>query len=247
VNTASIQPELAASELFGHMRGAFTGAVGSHPGALDRAGDGLLFLDEIADMPMGVQAQLLRALEARVFSPLGSSETRSLDAQVLSATNRPPAAQIETGAFRADLYFRLAQVTINVPPLREREGDLELLVRAFWGRTSPETPFEPALVNAIRGREWRGNVRELRSAVERLCLLRATGDRRPIDAIVDDPEQAQRAGLSQRATLAELREDFERDVLGAVMRRVNGNVSAAARELDVTPRTIYNLLRRHRR
>jgi DNA-binding NtrC family response regulator len=241
LNCGGIVPELALSELFGHVRGAFTTAVTNRQGALREASGGVLFLDEIADLPAGVQSQLLRVLEQRTFSPIGFNEVFKLDSQILSATNRDLSTLVERGDFRADLYFRVAQITIRIPSLAERENDLDLLVRHFWLTSSPTKRVDPGLLAAVKGRRWSGNVRQLRSAVERVMLLRAAGDSAPVEEILDASSNDM---VGQGGALAEMRADYDRRVLEAVLRRTGHDTAAAARELGVTRRTIYNLLRK---
>jgi DNA-binding NtrC family response regulator len=243
INCAALSRELATGELFGHERGAFTGAISRREGALRTAGEGVAFLDEIGDMPLDLQTQLLRALEQRAFSPVGADKPIALGAQVLAATNRPLAPLIEQQRFRADLFFRLAQVEIFVPNLSQRVEDIPLLVREVWRRSGYEGRIEDDVVIAVQKRAWRGNIRELRSAVERVIIARAAGDLRPVGELIGSVSQQV---IEPSAPLAQHKKHFERDVLEAVLRRVQGNVDLAARDLGVTKRTIYNLMRRHR-
>jgi transcriptional regulator with GAF, ATPase, and Fis domain len=242
INCAGIAPELALSELFGHVRGAFTSAIANRDGAVKAAKGGVLFLDEVADLPLYVQSQLLRVLEDRRFSPLGSDENLEVDSQILTATNKDLSLLVEKGAFRPDLYFRIAQTTIRVPSLAERTTDLELLVRRFWFAAGLNSPVDRGLLKVVQRREWPGNVRELRTLVEQLILLRAAGDFRSAEEVFDLPDDS--LGMPKR-NLTELRAGFEKDILAAVLRRTGPDTAAAARELGVTRRTIYNLLRKY--
>ena len=175
LNCAAIPRELAESELFGHARGAFTGALGSYAGALRRADGGTLFLDEIGEMPRALQPKLLRALEERMVRPVGAEATQDLDVRVVAATNRDLAREAEAGRFRLDLYHRLAVAVIPLPALRERVEDIPLLVEHFIERASArEGVAAPRLAADVlphlKRRDWKGNVRALRNAVERALI-----------------------------------------------------------------------------
>jgi DNA-binding NtrC family response regulator len=249
INCAAIPPGLAASELFGHARGAFTGALQNRQGALALAGNGVLFLDEIGDMPLDVQSQLLRALEERSFVPLGGSAAVELRAQIISATHRPLSDLVERGEFRADLFFRLAQVNITLPALEERRVDIDLLASHFWSAAGGTGPIDPEVLAALRSRGWPGNLRELRSVVERVALWRQAGLGSKTDeirALVGEAPTIPEPNRTVRTTLSEGHATFERDLLSAVLRRSEWNTEKAARELGVSRRTIYNLLRRHK-
>jgi DNA-binding NtrC family response regulator len=245
LNCAAISSDLAASELFGHVRGAFTTAVSARKGALQEARGGVLFLDEIGDLPLDVQSQLLRVLEQRVFSPVGSGAGRQLQAQVISATHQGLGELVREGRFRADLYFRVAQLTVQVPSLSQRSSDVPLLARHFWSAAGGQAPVDETFVEQASLRPWLGNVRELRSAVERLVLLRRVGEPDAIDQVLT--QAPPKPVLEQSSTsLVDLRTGFDKTVLEAVLQRAQGDINVAARELGVTRRTIYNLLRRHR-
>lgn len=246
LNCGALPRELIGSELFGHVKGAYTGAVADRDGALRRAGKGTLFLDEVGELPLDLQAQFLRVLEQRTFSPLGSDRTFPLQAQIISATNRTLEVAIRDKLFRADLYYRLAQVPVVLPALRERRADLPLLVRHFLRQHGlPPTLIDSAVLQLMGGYAWPGNIRELRSAIDRFILLRRSGQR-PTGANWFQPVAAGSAAqLPLTGTLAELREDFEKRVVQAVLARCDGDTERAAQELGVTRRSIYNLLRRH--
>jgi transcriptional regulator with GAF, ATPase, and Fis domain len=247
LNCGALPKDLIGSELFGHQRGAFTGAVSDREGALRRAGKGTVFLDEIGEMPPDLQAQLLRVLEQRAFSPLGSDRTLPLQAQIVSATNRALDVAVRDQTFRSDLYYRLAQVPIWLPPLRERLADVPLLVRSFLrGRGAAADLVGGSALEALCRYDWPGNVRELRSAVDRFLLLSYSGQA-PADPNWFRPAGGAGGGPEAPVggTLAELRDDFEKRVLQAVLARCDGDTARAAKELGVTRRSIYNLLRRH--
>jgi DNA-binding NtrC family response regulator len=171
VNCAAIPDSLFEAELFGHARGAFTGAERARPGLFARAEGGTLFLDEIAELPLARQAALLRVLETRRYRPVGSDEERTLDVDLVTATNRPLELEVERGTFRQDLLFRLNVIEICVPALRERRDDIPLLVRAFIARQGESTLISAAAMSALEGHAWPGNVRELEHHVQRLLAL----------------------------------------------------------------------------
>ncbi len=177
VNCAAIPRELLESELFGHRKGAFTGAIRDKKGKLEEAGQGTLFLDEIGDLPIELQAKILRALQEREITPVGGSEIVHVGARVVAATNRDLEAEIEAGRFREDLYYRLAVVPVRLPSLRERPGDIPLLVAHFLKRLGGDDPpvrVDPAALDALSRYPWKGNVRELENTIERLLILRET-------------------------------------------------------------------------
>src|SRR5437764_13571302 len=180
VNCAALPSELIESELFGHEKGAFTGAATRRRGKFEQADGGTIFLDEIGDMSANVQAKLLRALEERRIERLGGNESIPVDVRIISATHRPLEQEIEQGNFRADLFYRLRVVTIEVAPLRERREDIPLLAEAFAQQTCeryklPERRFSPAALRRLVEYRWPGNVRELRNVIERAMIL-AEGD-----------------------------------------------------------------------
>jgi sigma-54 specific flagellar transcriptional regulator A len=170
VNCGAIPEALLESELFGHVRGAFTGAIQSRRGRIAAADGGTLFLDEIGELPLALQVKLLRVLQDRVYEPVGSTESVSADFRLVAATNRDLAAEVEAGRFRQDLYFRLVVCPIEVPPLRERGADVVCLFEQFWAQRGETRPVEPAVLDALRAHRWPGNVRELENLVERLSV-----------------------------------------------------------------------------
>lgn len=176
INCAAIQPTMIESELFGYEAGAFTGADKRKPGLLEVADGGILFLDEIASMPIDTQAKLLRVLEERAFRRVGGTNLIKIDVQVLAASNRPLARMIQEGLFREDLYYRLKVVDLHIPPLRERKGDILELAGLFVRQNNARmglniTDITPRAVEALRAYDWPGNVRELRNAIERAMLF----------------------------------------------------------------------------
>jgi transcriptional regulator with GAF, ATPase, and Fis domain len=240
---AAVAANLLESELFGHERGAFTGAQGAREGCLSEADGGTLFLDEIGELPLDLQPKLLRCIERGEFRRIGASQLRSVDVRVIAATNRDLAREVNAGEFREDLYYRLAVVRVVTPPLRERIGDLQLLVEAFLsaqygGKGARVGAALANLPEAVWTRlaawPWRGNVRELRNAVARAVAL--AGDALPTDiapmgaSVV--PAVAPAAVESVERSFVDLRaevlEQFERDYLQRVLRACNGHVTAAA-------------------
>ncbi|HEU4427625.1 MAG TPA: sigma 54-interacting transcriptional regulator [Myxococcota bacterium] len=231
LDCGALAPGLAESELFGAERGAFTGADARRAGALERAGRGTLLLDEVGELPLALQPRLLRALGARRFARLGGSESLALEARVVAATNVALGDAVERGAFRADLFHRLAVVTLTLPPLRERPGDLAALVAAGLARAArtlgcAAPVFDASFVAQLARHAWPGNVRELEHALERLLALGAPPRLGANEAHALLAERATAAGAASAA---------------AALVSTRGNVSAAARALGL-PRTTY---RRH--
>jgi transcriptional regulator of acetoin/glycerol metabolism len=190
VDCGSIPPNLIESELFGHERGAFTGATGERQGAFERARGGVIFLDEIGELPLEMQTRLLRVLDRRVVKRVGGNLERKVDVRVVAATNRDLAVEVKQGRFRQDLYFRLAVVRIVLPPLRDRREDIPALARHFlWqaGCADPDAVLKPELLRVLSTRAWPGNVRELRNLVERAIVL---ADERGGPALLGDEEPA---------------------------------------------------------
>jgi DNA-binding NtrC family response regulator len=242
VDCGALAGELLESELFGHAKGAFTGAVEERKGLLQMADGGTVFLDEVGELPMSLQSKLLGVLERRKVTPIGTSVARSIDVRVIAATNRNLAREVNEGRFRSDLFFRLAVVRLRVPPLRERLDDIPMLVEHFLsvlkereGSHIPSTlaPIEMARLSA---QPWVGNIRELRNAVERLAL-RIGGPAVP-------EEQNGRPEPFMRAR-DRFVEEFERRYLTDILERTNMNVSEAARQAGVDRRNFQRLLRRH--
>jgi len=249
IDCASIPPSLVEGELFGHIKGAFTGAEVSRPGAFEAAAGGTVFLDEIGELPLDVQPKLLRALEERRVKRIGAQAPVALDVRVVAATNRDLRAEVNRGSFRADLFYRLAIVRLRVPPLRQRRQDLDLLIRHFFEQFSPEQPLPPAmLVEELSRQEFPGNVRELRSAIERAVLLdgadlETTGVGTPPE--LAGPAAHFDASESFRAAKERVVERWERDYLTDLLAHAGGNVSKAARMARMDRNHLRELLRRH--
>ena len=231
VNCAAIPQDLLESELFGHVRGAFTGAIRNKPGKFELAHGGTIFLDEIGAMPLLLQAKLLRVLQEREVERVGDERTTEVDVRVVAATNRPLAARITAGEFREDLYYRLNVVPVRVPPLRERAGDIPLLADHFVRRfaAGARVSLAPEAVQALESYPWPGNVRELENFCERIVLMRA---RDTIDAATVAArlaELARDAPAGGGPTLPEI----ERNAIVEALRASGWNRSRAARRLGV--------------
>lgn len=247
VDCGALSPALVESELFGHERGAFTGAVARHLGAFERARGGTVFLDEIGELPQPAQSALLGALERKRIRRVGGDRDIDLDVRVVSATHRDLRAEVNRGVFRADLYFRLAGARVILPALRERPEDIPALVRHFSEECAGAPDLlSPELVDAWRGAHWTGNVRELRNAVERALAG---------DPSLDDgsPEIAQVSSRREEGTTVERYRDararvvseFERAYVTSLIARVNGNASEAARLAKMDRPYLLSLLKKY--
>ena len=260
VNCAAIPEELIESELFGHERGAFTGATEKQVGKFEMADRGTIFLDEVADMSAKTQAKVLRVLQEGEVERLGSSRTIKVDVRVIAATNKDLEEEISLGRFREDLYFRLSVIPISVPPLRERIEDIPALVQHFIGQFSRENNrrparFAPAALDMLRQARWRGNIRELRNVVERLLIM---SDREVIEA--DDVRNVVRtdarpaaagapaapgAGAAKPSTLREFKEWSERAFLVDKLREFGWNISKTAEVIDTPRSNLYKKLEQY--
>jgi transcriptional regulator with GAF, ATPase, and Fis domain len=250
----AVAPNLAESELFGHERGAFTGAVAQRAGVFEDANGGTLFLDEIGELPRDLQPKLLRVLEKRELRRLGSTKTIAVDVRILAATNRNLSAEVARGTFREDLYFRLAGAHVVAPPLRERMGDLPLLVEHFLSLERPPRSIHevpPEVWQMLTAHRWPGNVRELRNAVRRLLVTpeRPIGSgQRPAyreAAKEDEPPRSGVALAPLRIARREASDAFEREYVGAALARTGGNVSRAASIAEVSRQMLQKLMRKH--
>jgi len=251
VHCAALAKTLLESELFGHERGAFTGAVASKPGKLERANGGTLFLDEISEIDLDVQVKLLRVLEAWEFERVGGVRPIKVDVRLVAATNRELAALVASGAFREDLYYRLNVVSITVPPLRERREDIPILIEAFTAEFAAAnrkkiTGIAPEALDALTAYDWPGNVREVRNVIESLVVLARTPE------ITFDMLPAQfKAALQQAQGAGEGRpgsvllppgtslQEAERLLIEETLRKTGFNVSQAAKLLGVSRRTLH--------
>ena len=254
VNCAAIPSELIESELFGHVKGSFTGAIGDRAGKFEQAHGGTLFLDEIGDMSLAAQAKVLRVLEDGVVTRIGGSKPIAVEVRVIAASNKDLPKETDDGRFREDLFYRLNVVPIAVPPLRERREDIPLLVAHFVNLMSSRDGITPKLIAAdaverLTGFEWPGNVRELRNTVERLLIL-APGPRivaADVDRLVGarPAEQTSLGSLVSCRTFEEFREAAERAFLLAKLREANWNVSETARLLDMPRSNLYKKIERY--
>jgi len=244
VNAGGLSEGVFESELFGHVRGAFTDARADRVGRFELADGGTLFLDEIANVPPGLQQKLLRVVETGEFEPVGSSRTRRADVRLVSATNADLAQEVASGRFRQDLLFRLNTIEIRVPPLRERRSDIPLLARHFlrqhaerYRKRLPD--FEPLALEALLGHPWPGNVRELDHAVERAVLMAAGDKVRAGDLGLRAPDGGSR-------TLEDMSlEEVEQLLIKKALFRHDGNVSRAAEALGVSRSALYRRLQRY--
>jgi two-component system NtrC family response regulator len=243
VNCAAIPRELLESELFGHVKGSFTGAVRDRAGKFEEAGGGTLFLDEIGELPVELQAKILRVLQEKEVTPVGANQPIRVDVRIVAATNRDLEEEIEEGRFREDLYYRLAVVPIHLPSLRERPEDIPLLVAHFLKSLRPgeKVAFTPRALEALKRHPWKGNVRELENTVERLLILREKDvlDLPDLPEKVRRPPEAGPAGGFRFEFPAEGigLEEAEAALIREALRRAGWNQSHAARLLKV-PRHI---------
>jgi DNA-binding NtrC family response regulator len=247
VDCSALAPSLIESELFGHVKGAFTGAVQARQGLLEVAQSGTLFLDEIGDMPVDLQAKLLRALQEREVKPVGSTERRHIDVRIIAATNRDLEAAIRNGSFRQDLYFRLNVVQIKLPALRERKSDIPLLVTSFLEKfANPRGESRNISEEAMRqlvAYDWPGNVRELENAIERAVAL-GSG---PIVHVGDLPTNLQYPSTERAPEKDELLplDELERRAILRTLRETSGDKLAAARMLGIGKTTLYRKLKQY--
>ncbi len=246
VNCGALPRELVASELFGHKRGAFSGAVEARKGAFESADGGTLFLDEIGELPLEVQPMLLRALESGEIRPIGDDTTKHVKVRVLAATNRDLEEEVGAGRFRGDLYYRLAVVTLRVPALRERPEDVRPLAQAF-AQAAGLAALPPELVEQLVARVWPGNVRELRNAVQSYAAIgRLPGSAATVDATL---ERALAESIDVHRTYAEQKDDlaerFTKLYLQALMRHTNGHQTMAARMAGLDRSYLGKLLARY--
>ncbi|MBC7444794.1 MAG: sigma 54-interacting transcriptional regulator [Polaromonas sp.] len=245
VNCGAIPEALLESELFGHVKGAFTDAVSNHKGLFQAAHGGTLLLDEIGDMPPALQVKLLRVLQEREVRPVGASQSIPVDVRIISATHRDLEAAMAAGDFRADLYYRLNVVTLSLPPMSERREDIPLLANHFLVTLAAKygkrlSGFAPEALKALGTAAWPGNVRQLYNVVEQVCALSST----PLVplALV---QRALRSPSIEVLTFAEAKQRFERDYLVGLLKLTDGNVADAARLADRNRTEFYRLMQKH--
>jgi DNA-binding NtrC family response regulator len=253
---ASVTGSLIESELFGHVRGAFTGADHDRAGLFAEAKDGTVFLDEIGELELADQPRLLRALDQKQYRPVGSSTYRPIEARLVAATNRDLRAEVAAGQFREDLYHRLAVLCVDIPPLRERRDDIPALAKHFVAATAtqlgvPEPEVSPQLLAEIAEHDWPGNVRQLRNVLERAVTLTPPGQ--PLDgATLGLYPGAKRASAHADVSLpfhdakSQLIDAWERDYVQRLLEKCNGNLSLAARNAGMSRMSLYRLLEKHR-
>jgi len=253
VNCAALPKELIESELFGHTKGAFTGAHADKDGLIQHAAGGSLLLDEIAEMPVELQPKLLRVLQERSYRKIGSERTYAVNFRLISSTNRPPADAIRDGLLRDDLFYRISTITIHVPPLRERTEDIQLLAEHFlkmyarkYGR--PITGISQAAYQRLFSHTWPGNVRELQNVIERAVLLAKANKIEPVDLPFDNgslPEKAAQSAawdVPPNLTL----EEIEKLVIEKTLQRTGGNKQAAANLLGIYRPRLYSKIRKYK-
>jgi DNA-binding NtrC family response regulator len=248
VDCTALPGDLIEAELFGHEKGAFTSAHAQRIGLIEAAEDGTVFLDEIAELPLELQAKLLAVLERRQIRRVGASRERPVQAWFIAGTNRPIEAMVQAGEFRADLFYRLKVLTLNMPALRERGDDMVLLARRFIRQTArrfglPQPELTPDAIAAMRAYPWPGNVRELAHLVERAVLLSNGG---PISASIlmldiKPPLSETPPAHPQAQTL----DEAEADLIRQALEQAGGNISQAARRLDITRMTLRYRMQKH--
>ena len=247
VNCAALPEGLIESELFGHRRGAFTGAIENRVGRIAAAADGTLLLDEISEVPLAIQAKLLRVLEEQEFQPVGSNELMRVSARIIATSNRHLEDEVLRGRFREDLYYRLNVLQLQVPALRYRTEDIQFLVHHFLEVFKSEghppiSGISPRAMITLKQHSWPGNVRQLRNVVHRACVVCQTGtvdlcDLRPLE---ESRERDDEADFSTMRL-----EEVERCLILSRLRRYNGNKTATARDLGITSRTLANKMKRY--
>ncbi len=238
VNCGAVPENLVESELFGHEKGAFTGAVARKAGVFELADRGVLFLDEVGEIPAPAQVKLLRALESKEFLRVGATRATKVDIRIVSATNRDLRTEVAEGRFREDLYYRLSGMTLRLPPLRERKGDVPLLAGHFLRRFSPRKKLSPAALERLDAYSWPGNVRELQMVIQRAAILCTRDDVGQEDVLLDPPQNWKAAAMKSGLTL----EEMEREYIQTVLAEQGGHRGKAAKALGIDPKTLYNKL-----
>ncbi len=246
INCAAIPENLLESELFGHEKGAFTGAVKTTEGKIESANGGTLFLDEVGDIPLPLQVKLLRFLQERTIERIGGRKTIAVDTRIVCATHQDLEAMIQAGTFREDLFYRLAEIVIRIPSLAERYGDPVLLAKAFLKRFAKEmnpavTGFAPDALAAIDAHEWPGNVRELENRVKRAVIM---ADGKLVNALDLDFGESEDED-SDVLNLKAAREQADRRVIRHALARSEGNISSTAKLLGISRPTLYDLLKQY--
>ncbi len=249
INCAALPESLAESELFGHEKGAFTGAVSKKPGRFELAHQGTLVLDEISEMPLSIQAKLLRVLQEREVERVGGTRPVPVDVRVIAVSNRDLKNCVKEGKFREDLYYRVNVVPLVIPPLRERRGDIRMLARYFIEKFSVSNGISPKQLTeegarALEARQWKGNVRELENVIERAVLLCEGDLLKPEHLMHDDASKEESSAVEVRAGMS--MKDMERYLISKTLEEVNGNRTHAAKMLGISIRTLRNKLKEYR-
>jgi two-component system nitrogen regulation response regulator NtrX len=250
INCSNLGPELAESALFGHERGAFTGAVQRREGRFELAREGTLFLDEVATLPEGVQSKLLRVLQDGEFERVGGTETLTADCRLISATNADPLEQVKAGKLREDLYYRLKGIVLHLPPLRERREDIPLLLELFAGRAAEtlrrEQPwFSDEALARLMGYGWPGNIRELESTVEATIVL-AEGESiglADVEAALEVTGETSAASEGESASLRGLTRSFQRELIRRRLGELGGHVTRTAESLGISRVTLFRMMK----
>lgn len=250
VDCGSLVPTLIESELFGHVKGAFTGAVQSKPGLLTIAAGGTVFLDEVGELPLDLQSKLLRAIQEREVRPVGSTKNVPINVRILAATNRDLEQAVNTGAFRRDLYFRLNVLNLRIPPLRERKQDIRLLVSCFLERESKRTrrsyEISDDALDAMVSYDWPGNVRELENCIEQCCALNSGPTIHITDLSESITRREEKSDLvAPEATIGTIA-DLERSAILRAIQELNGDKLKAAKVLGIGKTTLYRKLKQFR-
>jgi transcriptional regulator with GAF, ATPase, and Fis domain len=244
LNCAALPDDLVEAELFGHARGAFTGAPGDRAGLFEEASGGTLFLDEVSELSTRAQAKLLRVIQQQEVRRLGEAQTRPVDLRIVAAANRSMTEEVVAGRFRADLLYRIDVVRLRVPPLRERPDDVPVLAGMFWqsaaARAGSAATLGDGVLRALAGYAWPGNVRELQNVMAALVVAAPSRGRvlpSLLPARIREPQ-------AQRPTLADVRTACERETVRAALGRAGGCRAAAARELGLTRQGLFKTMRR---
>jgi transcriptional regulator with PAS, ATPase and Fis domain len=242
----AVAPALIESELFGHKKGAFTGAVAEHHGACERAQGGTLLLDEIGELSLDLQPKLLRVLERRSLTPVGGSDEVRVDVRILAATNRDLESRVREGQFRADLFFRLSMALIPVPPLRERREDLSALVESFLAEIGKPLRVLPETLAILERHDWPGNVRELKNVVAGAAVLAGGAELEPKHLALFKPQRLAPA-VDSLPLAGQTLETIEEAAIAQTLRRYGGNKTKAARALGIAASTLYEKIRKYAR
>jgi two-component system NtrC family response regulator len=250
INCGAIPENLLESELFGHEKGAFTGALAQVQGKVEYAHKGTLFLDEIAELPFHLQVKLLRFLQEKIIQRVGGRENINVDARIIAATNVDIVKSIQEGKFREDLYYRIGVIIIKLPPLRERGDDIMLMSNLFLNRASNEFSkkirgFSAASIALLKSYEWPGNVRELENRIQRAVLIAESSIIEPYDLNFTEKTAVRNEPCAEVETLREVRNKTEKNMIISAIEKHDGNIAKAANDLGVSRPTLYDLIKKH--